>query len=249
MRSCGLARSAGPHRIRGVGRTVVERETRFQHRRMAFRGVGKLLQNLAFWILGTAAFAQCPFAALPRFRSPVRGAGRPRRPLPQPRWVAVSPSPRNGTLVAGTSVAVRHARSHVDCRATPRPRWLRKIAHSQSWRALPVPWRGPWSATRVVATGDRTPRAPELANGRRPFGRGSLETNSGKGSAADGSRLPALSRKSGNPCTKQSGAKPAGRIGPTRETAPGYRSRPRASGNGALAPASVVTSRNVSAIP
>ena len=41
-----------------------------------------------------------------------------------------------------------------------------------------------------------------------------------RGSAEAGSRLPTLSRKSGNPCTKQCGQKPASRIGLNQETTP-----------------------------
>ena len=57
-----------------------------------------------------------------------------------------------------------------------------------------------------------------------------------RGSAEAGFRLPTLSRKSGNPCTKQCGQKPASRIGLNQETTPGARrrrmARARATGAG-----------------
>ena len=70
---------------------------------------------------------------------------------------------------------------------------------------IPLHKRGPWngdalnsgSAHRRVAAGKGLP---------------------GKGN--DSRRLPALSRKPGNPCTKQSGKEPALRIGPNQETTP-----------------------------
>ena len=66
-----------------------------------------------------------------------------------------------------------------------------------------------------AATGDRTPCAPDQPTVRTLLGKGVCRE---RGSAASESRLPALSRKSGNPCTKLSGKKPARRIGLNQKT-------------------------------
>ena len=61
------------------------------------------------------------------------------------------------------------------------------------------------------------PCAPDQPTGRTLLGNRCRERET----AEAGLRLPTLFRKSGNPCTKQCGKKPASRIGLNQETTPG----------------------------